>query len=100
MLIMNINNFLRDVGPGVASIKVVANGCGVLAYGDGERDARDMIAQMKELHQRGAEFIACRNALIKHDLKQESLPDFVVVVPAGITAIVIKQSEGYAYIKP
>lgn len=97
MLIMNINNFLRDVGPGVASIEVVANGGGVLAYGEGEWD---MIRQMEELHQRGVVFNACRNALVKHDMEQENLPDFVVVVPAGITAIVIKQSEGYAYIKP
>lgn len=100
MLIMNINNFLRDVGPGVASIEVVANGGGVLAYSKGERDRQDLIAQMEELHQREVVFIACRNALVKHDLKQENLPDFVGVVPAGITAIVIKQSEGYAYIKP
>ena len=97
MLIMNINNFLRDVGPGVASIEVVANGGGVLAYSKGERD---MIAQLEDLHQRKVVFNACRNALVKHDLKQENLPDFVGIVPAGITAIVIKQSEGYAYIKP
>jgi len=28
------------------------------------------------------------------------LPDFITVVPAGITRIISKQAEGYSYVKP
>ncbi|SHF37069.1 hypothetical protein SAMN02745218_02084 [Desulfofundulus australicus DSM 11792] len=96
-VITNIINFLRDVGAERASIVVLANGSGVLGYNPGEQD---LISQMENLHKVGVAFIACRNALIAHEINEEGLPDFVVVVPAGITEIVRRQVQGYAYIKP
>lgn len=96
-VLMNITFFLRDVGPGKASIEVVANGAGVMAYGRGKQD---LTKQMEELYEQGVVFAACRNALKLHDISEESLPAFVSVVPAGITEIVRKQAAGYAYIKP
>lgn len=96
-VLLNINNFLRDVGSGNASIEVVANGAGVLAYSQGKQD---LIKQMEKLHGQGVVFAACRNALNMHNISEENLPVFVTVVPAGITEIVQKQAAGYAYIKP
>lgn len=96
-VILNTVNFLRDVGPGKAIVEVVANGAGVVAYSQGKPD---LIKQIKELHEQGVVLVACRNALNMHNIREESLPAFVTVVPAGITEIVIKQAEGYAYIKP
>lgn len=96
-VIINVSNFLRDVGPGRASVEVVANGAGVLAY---SLDKQDVIKQMEELHGQGVAFIACRNALKMHGISEQALPSFVTVVPAGITEIVEKQALGYAYIKP
>jgi len=55
---------------------------------------------MEKLSKVGVKFVACRNALKGQLVDEESLPDFVTVVPAGITEIVRKQAEGYAYIKP
>lgn len=96
-VLLNIKNFIQDTGPGGAVIEVVANGAGVLAYtgGDGE-----MLAQMGELGRAGVLFVACRNALKMNGIAEEKLPGFITVVPAGITEIVKKQDEGYAYIKP
>jgi len=96
-VILNISNFICDVGPGRASVEVVANGAGVLGYGP---DKRDLLEKMEELHGQGVVFAACRNALNMHDFGEELLPPFVRVVPAGITEIVEKQDAGYAYIKP
>ncbi|MDQ0286014.1 intracellular sulfur oxidation DsrE/DsrF family protein [Desulfofundulus luciae] len=96
-MLTNINNFLRDIGTGKASILVLANGLGVLAYSLGKQD---LIKEMENLHEQGVTFIACRNALNTYNISENKLPAFVTVVPAGITEIVQKQAQGYAYIKP
>ncbi|RKO68147.1 DsrE family protein [Desulfofundulus salinus] len=77
----------------------MANGLGVLVYSLGKQD---LIKEMEKLHEQGVTFIACRNALRirKYNISENKLPAFVTVVPAGITEIVQKPAQGYAYIKP
>ncbi|OAT85508.1 DsrE family protein [Desulfotomaculum copahuensis] len=96
-VLLNVKNFIKDTGPGGAVIEVVANGAGVLAYAGG---GTEILAQMAELARAGVFFAACRNALNMNNIAENRLPGFVTVVPAGITEIVKKQGEGYAYIKP
>ena len=104
----NIRNFIKDVGEGQADIEVVANGAAVSGfYGKCEQgDAaacgimeKGLAEEMGTLAQQGVHFAACRNALKMHDLLEEQLPSYVGVVPAGITEIIKKQAEGYAYYK-
>lgn len=94
---MNINNFLRDVGPGKAAVEVLANGAGVQPL---NQSVPELTRQMSDLHGQGVVFAACNNALNLYNIDKERLQPFIKVVPAGITEIVLKQSEGYAYIKP
>lgn len=96
-VIMGVNNFLVDIGPGKAEIEVLANGDGVKAF---RETPPELISRIAELHEQGVVFAACSNALNLHQINKESLPSQIKVVPAGITEIVLKQSEGYAYIKP
>jgi len=107
----NITNFLNDVGQDNANIEVVINGEAVSIFknrcqpaeGGGLCDGSingSLLEQMEKLSKVGVKFVACRNALKGQLVDEESLPDFVTVVPAGITEIVRKQAEGYAYIKP
>ncbi|MEW6740512.1 MAG: DsrE family protein [Nitrospirota bacterium] len=97
----NITNLIKDVGEGNADIVVLANGPSVAAYADAEK-----IEIMKDLSEKGAKFLACRNSLKKMCadnvicINEENLPSFVGVVPAGITEIIKRQHEGYAYVKP
>lgn len=97
-VIVNVRNFIKDVGQGQADIEIVANGAAVTAYGNAPEE--DLHREMQELAALGVVFAACRNALNMHSLDEKSLPPFVRVVPAGITEIAQKQSQGYAYIKP
>ena len=98
-VIMNINNFLNDVGQGNADIEVVANGEAVAVFkNDGLTN--NFVEQMQKLAEIGVSFVACQNALKAQSIAKESLPEFVTVVPAGITEIARKQTEGFAYIKP
>ncbi|MEW6457982.1 MAG: DsrE family protein [Bacillota bacterium] len=110
-VLVNITNFLNDAGQGNADIEVVANGEAVSVFrnsclptGGGGRCCGPatgaLMEQMKQLSEMGVNFAACRNALKAQSIDEGSLPDFVTVVPAGITDIARKQAEGYAYIKP
>jgi len=110
-VLVNIANFLNDVGQGNADIEVVANGEAVSVFGnrcllagaDGKccgTASGSLVEQIKELSEKGVNFVACRKALESQSIDEDSLPNFVTVVPAGITEIARKQAEGYAYIKP
>ncbi|MCE5312971.1 MAG: DsrE family protein [Nitrospiraceae bacterium] len=97
----NITNLLKDIGDDAAHIMLLANGPAVEAYADSSK-----VAVMQELNAKGVRFLACRNSLNKlcssgtACIREDSLPAFIEVVPAGITAIITSQNNGYAYIKP
>lgn len=97
----NIVNLIKDVGEGAVDIAVLANGPSVSAYADEGR-----LTAMRELAEQGANFLVCRNSLKKMCsggsvcISEDSLPSFVRVVPAGITEIIRRQADGYAYVKP
>lgn len=97
----NITNLIRDVGAEAADIVVLANGYAVYGYADPEK-----ITSMEQLNSKGVKFLACRNSLKNMCeegvvcIKEELLPPFLEVVPAGITEVVKRQRDGYAYVKP
>ncbi|MEC4684461.1 MAG: DsrE family protein [Nitrospirota bacterium] len=97
----NITNLLRDVGDSGAEVLVLSNGPSVEAYADGEK-----MKKIEELAGHGVKFLACRNSLKNLCasgtlcLNEENLPVFIGVVPAGVTELIRRQAEGFAYIKP
>ena len=98
LVLGNVHNFLADIAAeDEAAIAVVANGSAVTVWRDGQAEIRQGI---QDAAHGGAVFYFCRNALRGNDIKEESLPDYVQTVSAGITKIVDLQEQGYAYIKP
>jgi intracellular sulfur oxidation DsrE/DsrF family protein len=97
----NIRNLIKEVGEGEADIVALANGSAVTAFGDPE-----LVEAMKLLADQGAHFIACRNSLKNMCdegvicIRENKLPSFVSVTPAGITELIKRQHQGYAYVKP
>jgi intracellular sulfur oxidation DsrE/DsrF family protein len=97
----NITNLISDAGEGAVEAIVLANGHAVAVYADAAK-----VEKMKDFSEKGVHFLACRNSLKKMCLggavciNEANLPYFVTVVPAGITVIIRKQHEGYAYVKP
>jgi len=98
-VLLNITNFINDAGQDNVAVEVVANGGAVVAL-TGEKAHEKLQGEMNRLAGLGIVFSACRNALRMHSLDEDTLPPFITVVPAGITEIVQKQAEGFAYIKP
>ena len=46
------------------------------------------------------EFIACKNTMTTHDIKEKELLKDVEVVTAGIVEIIERQLGGYVYVRP
>lgn len=100
----NTKNLIQDVGLEQVMVEIVANGAAVQIFAFKEekfdKDRLELLDQMKELSKHNVVIVACRNALKANSINEELLPDFVTVVPAGITRIIIRQAEGYSYVKP
>ncbi len=101
VLLGNVTNLLKDMGSDNIEVRVLANGPSVGAYAD---DAK--LQKMKELAEKGVKFLACRNS-VKNlcsggqiCISEDSLPEFITIVPAGVSELVRRQAEGFAYIKP
>ncbi|HLE41102.1 MAG TPA: DsrE family protein [Nitrospirota bacterium] len=97
----NVSNLLASVGNDNVDAIVLGNGNSVIAYEDPQK-----IKVMSELSKKGARFRACRNSLNKMktegriSVTESELPAFIKIVPAGITEVIRRQHEGYAYLKP
>ncbi len=97
----NAENLLKSAGEDGADIVVIGNGRSVVTY-----ETPELQATMQLLASKGVGFFACRNSMRKMkgeghiSIDETQLPPYVKVVPAGIAAIIEKQSEGYAYVKP
>ncbi len=96
-VLMNITNLLNDLGDGNVAVELLANGGGVRALAKGPEGQVD---QVEALAKRGVRFVACQNSLDHLNMQRTDLIDLVEIVPAGVSELVRRQSEGWAYIRP
>lgn len=100
LTLANARNLIEDVGLENVVLEIVVNATAVQIFDSMDKDMGSILKQMKELSTNNVRIVACRNALKVNAIHEELLPDFVTVVPAGITRIITKQMEGYSYVKP
>ncbi len=96
-VLANIQNLLDDMGEDQIEVELLANGGGVRSL---TKDLEETAEKVETLAKRGVHFVACQNSLNHLELKRESLLALVEVVPAGVSELVKKQQEGWAYIRP
>lgn len=96
-VLTNITNLLNDMGDSNIEVEFLANGGGVRALVEGPESLAD---QIDALAKRGVRFVACQNSLDHLNISRAELLDLVEVVPAGVSELVKKQTEGWAYIRP
>ncbi len=82
-----------------SSIEVVINGPAVRSFNglDVHPEHGHRISALVDL---GVKFVICGNSLRNRQIPEDLIPDFITVVPQGIEEIVVRETEGYAYIKP
>lgn len=93
-VLQTARNLLADMGDGV-EVEVVAHGDGVKAFlltGQYVDDVRSMSKQ-------GVRFVVCANSIRAMTFARDDFPRSVEVVPSGISEIVRRQAERYAYIR-
>ena len=92
----NAKNLQDDVGAANVDIEIVAYGPGIgmlkLESPTAGRVADAMKANVK--------VIACENTMRGQKLTREDMLPALSYIPAGVTEIMIKQSEGWAYLRP
>jgi uncharacterized protein len=98
-LLANVKNLIKDLGQENIIIEVLANGAAVVDY-ISNNENNELINKISNVSKLGVNFIACRNSLAGNKMDEKLLPGFITVVPAGVTELIKKQAEGYAYIKP
>ncbi|MGV8981738.1 DsrE family protein [Clostridium sp.] len=97
LVIGNINNLIMDLGEENLQVELLANAEGVKLM---IADSNEFSEKLKMLDLKNVTFAACANSLRQMNLDEKSLFDFCRVVPSGVGELVIKQTNGYAYIKP
>ncbi|MES2398534.1 MAG: DsrE family protein [Pseudomonadota bacterium] len=92
----NAKNLQEDVGAANVDIEIVAYGPGIgmlkLESPTGSRIADAMKANVK--------VIACENTMRGQKLTKDDMLPAISYVPAGVTEIMTKQTEGWAYLRP
>ena len=92
----NAKNLQDDVGAADVDIEIVAYGPGIgmlkLESPSASRVADAMKANVK--------VIACENTMRGQKLTRDDMLPTLNYVPAGVTEIMTKQSEGWAYLRP
>lgn len=108
-VLMNITNLLDDLGDSSVDVELLANGGGVRALSkaaDGQAEQVEQASLVEQaplvlaLAKRGVRFVACQNSLNHLNMQRSDLLDLVEVVPAGVSELVRKQNQGWAYIRP
>lgn len=99
LLLTNVSNLLKANDNNKYSVEVLANAEAVKYY-DTTQNSETDINTMEQLSEQGIKFVACNNALTAYNLPPQDLIPFVDIVPAGVIELIVKQSEGYSYIKP
>ena len=81
-------------------IDVVTNSEAVQVFAPEVAETKGFLETFHALLDDGVHLLACQNALDASGLAKENLLAKVEVVPASMIHLAMRQSEGYAYIRP
>ncbi|WP_194974768.1 DsrE family protein [Aquiflexum lacus] len=95
------SKFLRQLNNVLAAapnskIEVVTHGMGVDLL---KKDNNSFSNDLENLVDKGVDFVVCENTLKQRKLKKEEFLSLASFVPSAILELVIKQEQGWIYIK-
>jgi len=96
LTLANIRNVVEDLGPTNVEIELVINGLALRAF----QDDSSHVPLLDDLKGKGVTFKACRRSLKKCDLDESKLLSHFKFVSSGVSELIKKQNEGWAYIHP
>lgn len=97
LVLGNIKNLIKDLGKENLEVELLANSEAVKLM---LMTPNKFSKQLKDLSLNNVNFAVCANSMQQMNLDKELLFDFCNVVPSGVGELVIRQTNGYVYIKP
>jgi len=92
----NVRNVQEDLGAENVDLEIVAYGPGIgMLKGDSP-----VASRVADALKRGVKVVACENTMRGQKLVYGDMLPNIGYVPAGVTELMKKQGEGYAYIRP
>lgn len=92
----NARNLQEDVGAANVDIELVAYGPGIgMLKLDAPTNSR-----IADATKSGMKVLACENTMRNMKLVKDDMHPGISYVPAGVTQIMTRQSEGWAYLRP
>jgi intracellular sulfur oxidation DsrE/DsrF family protein len=92
----NARNVQQDVGAANVDLEIVAYGPGI---GMLKRDS-PVAARLKDATDAGIKLMACQNTMAIQKLVAADMSPVVGYVPSGVSELMLKQGEGWAYVRP
>ncbi len=92
----NVKNVQDDLGKGNVEIELVAYGPG-LPMLKLESEVSNRIADAVA---NGVNIVACENTMFNTKVKREDMLPNLSYVKAGVVELMVKQQQGYSYIRP
>ncbi len=93
--IRNISNLQTALGPNT-QVEVVAHGAGI-NFLIGSKTTQQ--AKIAELASKGVSFVACENTIRERKIDKATLLPQSGFVPSGVAEVVLKQEDGWAFLK-
>ena len=94
---ININNALNDQRlKNKIHIELIAFAYGTNAYFKNSKYENDL----RNLVEKGVTVAQCNNTLIFRKISRDSIYNFIGIVPSGVGELILRQSQGWAIIKP
>ena len=91
----NIRNF-QKIWPGKVTIEVVVHG---KALNFLVTDKSHLVSEIEAMIKLGVVFNACENTMNKYGIRKDMLIPSANSVPSGVAELVMKQEEGWSYLK-
>jgi len=92
----NARNVQQEVGAANVDLEIVVYGPGI-----GMLKQDSVVAgRLKEATESGVKIVACQNTMRSQKLVPADMSPVVGYVPAGVSELMFKQAEGWAYIRP
>lgn len=92
----NVENLLKAFAPEQAQVEIVCHGAGIGLLQAKDKRMKDRIVA---LQRKGVAFSVCSNTLRGKHIDIKSLCSGVQVVKSGVYEVVIKQEDGWSYLK-
>mgnify|MGYP000275624873 CR=1 FL=1 len=96
----NVENVQKSLGVKTTMIEVVTHGKGVgMLLAKASTGNAELKAKLEKLQADGVVFAACENTMKRENIENKDLVELSTTVDSGVSEVIRKQEEGYAYIK-